>query len=401
VSYTGFCFMRTQKPRLLRWYQEMLQTNKPDTSVATDTRPPELRSLAETLAEGVRFIRRHLVIMLLTCFVATGAALFYLINAVPTFIARAELVIDTKGAPGDAASVSTIVGSQIAIITSESVARTVIAKLGLAEDPEFAGREGAFRRMIRSISWLLGGRGPEAEPSAMQYAVESFDRKLSAKRIGFTYIVEITFESSDPERAAQILNTVAETHIMASMDAKYKSALRGEKWVKDRMNELSSRASAAQKAVADYHKNRSDVASADNVDAGKPSSQSTDLRELESAAESAAKAYDNFLRMLRYMDAMQQQSLPVFEARLLTEASRPFRPSWPKARIVLGISMVGGILLGIAIGVLRDLSDRGTPARAPVRRDTSGISTHHSEQRPEQQRTPHLDEGRRERSKAI
>jgi uncharacterized protein involved in exopolysaccharide biosynthesis len=376
----------------------MLQTNKTNTSIAPNSKPPEPRSLIETVAEGLRFIRRHLTILFLSCFAATGAALVYLIVAAPTYVARAELVIDTKGAPGDAASVSTIVGSQIAIITSESVARSVITKLGLAEDPEFAGREGTLRGVIRSLSRLIGERGSESEPSPMQYAVEAFDRKLSAKRIGFTYIVEITFESRAPERAAQILNAVADTHIMASMDAKYKSALRSEKWVKERMNELSSRASAAQKAVADYHKNRSDVASADSAVPGTSPPQVTDLRELEAAAESATKAYDNFLRMLRYMDAMQQQSLPVFEARLLTEASRPFRPSWPKARIVVLVSIAGGFLLGVGIGVLRDVSDRGIRANEPASNDSGVISTHHST---EQRRVPHLEEGRRERSKTI
>ena len=57
----------------------------------------------------------------------------------------------------------------------------------------------------------------------MRYALESFERKLSAKRVGLTYIVEISFESIDPERAALILNTVAETYIAAQMDAKYNS----------------------------------------------------------------------------------------------------------------------------------------------------------------------------------
>jgi uncharacterized protein involved in exopolysaccharide biosynthesis len=313
----------------------------------------------------------------LTCFVTIGAALLYLIAAVPTFTARAELVVDMKGAPGDAASVSTIVESQIAIIKSEGVARAVIRKLDLAEDPEFVGQAGAVRGMMRSMSRLLGWSKPETESSAVQYALESFGRKLSAKRIGLTYIVEITFESIDPGRAAQIVNAVAETHIMASMDAKFRSALRSEKWVKDRMNELSSQASAAQKAVADY-KNTGDITDpAGTVDAGKPSSQLSakiqgDLRELEATAESSTKTYDNFLRVLRYMDAMQQQSLPVFEARLLTEASRPMRASSPKLRIVLAISVAGGIVLGIVIGMLRDLSYPGMRARGRVWREPKG-----------------------------
>ena len=355
----------------------MLQTNRTDNSVNPDTLPPEFRLPTVSLAEAVAFIRRRLSIILLTCLITLGVALLYLIAAVPTFTANAELVVDSKAVPGDAASVSTIVESQIAIIKSESIARAVIRKLALAGDPEFAGHDGVVRGTIKSISRLLGWGKPEteSESSVMGYALESFERKLTAKRVGLTYIVEITFESIDPERAAQILNTVAETHIMASMDAKYKSALRSEKWVKDRMNELSSQGSAAQKAVADYYKNRNDVAdSADTVNAGTPPSQLTarmqgELRELEAAAESTARTYDNFLRVLRYTEAMQQQSLPVFEARLLTEASRPLRASSPKVRIVLGISTVGGVLLGIAIGMLRDLSDRGIRTSGQVWRE--------------------------------
>ena len=52
-----------------------------------------------------------------------------------------------------------------------------------------------------------------------------------------------------------------------------------------------------------------------------------ELRELEATAASTARNYENFLHVLRYMDAMQQQSLPVFEARLLIEASPPLRAS--------------------------------------------------------------------------
>jgi uncharacterized protein involved in exopolysaccharide biosynthesis len=314
--------------------------------------------------------------MLLTCFATFGAALLYLIVAVPTFTAAAKLVIDAKGTPREnAASVSTMVESQIVIIKSEGLARAVIQKLGLAKDPEFAGQAGGVRDMIRSISWRLGWSKPETEFSVMRRAVESFDRKLSAKRLGSTYIVELTFDSVDPERVAQVLNTLAETYIMAQMDAKYRSASQSDKWVKDRTNELSSKASAAKKALADYYKNRNGIADSTGApDADIPPSQLTpsmqgEPRELEAAAESTARNYDNFLHGLRYMEAMQQQSLPVFDAQLLTEASRPLRASSPKVGIVLVISTVGGALLGIAVGMLRDLLDRGIRTRGQVWRE--------------------------------
>src|SRR5882757_9366132 len=152
----------------------MLQTHKTDDLVNLATPPSEFRSLAESLAEGVTFIRRHLSITLLTCAISAGAALLYLITVVPTFTADAQIVVDSKAARGDGASVSTIVESQIAIIKSESIARAVITKLGLARDPELAGQNGVLRHLKRSIYRLFGWSKPETESSSMQYAVESF-----------------------------------------------------------------------------------------------------------------------------------------------------------------------------------------------------------------------------------
>jgi capsular exopolysaccharide synthesis family protein len=141
------------------------------------------------------------------------------------------------------------------------------------------------------------------------------------------------------------------------------------------LNELSSHASAAQKALADYYKNRKDIAgSADTVDADAASSQSTTqtqsaLRELAAAAESSKSALDNFRHVVRHMEATRQQSLPGFEARLISEALPPLSASSPKGGIVLGISTVAGMLLGIAIGLLRDLSVGGIRTSGQVLRD--------------------------------
>lgn len=337
----------------------MLQTHKTDDSANLGTPPSEFRSLAESLAEGVTFMRRHLSIMLLTWAISAGAALLYLITVAPTFTADAQIVVDSKAARGDGASVSTIVESQIAIIKSESIARAVITKLGLARDPELAGQNSVLRHLKRSIYRLLGWSKPETESSAMQYAVESFERKLSAKRVGLTYIVGITFDSADPERAAQILNTVAETYVAAQMDSIFKSALGSEKWVKDRLDELGAQASATQKAVANYHKKRSEIAASPESGDARPSTSQSELGVLEAAAETAARNRDNFVRMLRYMEA-QQQSQPVLEAHLLTDASPPLRASSPNIAVVLGLSTAAGVLLGLAFGMLRDLSRRGT-----------------------------------------
>lgn len=307
--------------------------------------PPELRLPIVSLADVIPFVRRHSRLMLLTCLTAWGIALLYLSVAVPTFTAAADLVVETKATQGDPASISTVVESQIGILRSEGVARAVIRKLDLLKDPEFVGRSGGVRSMLLG---MLGWNTAETEAAVMQRAVESFQRKLSAKRVGVTYIVGLTFDSTEPQRAAQILNTVAEAYIALQMNAKYNSALRDETWIKGRMSELGTQASAAQKALEDYYKNKNNTADTANT-----------IDQLVAAEESAASAYDNFRHLLRRMEATRQQSAPVFEASLTSEASPPLRPSSPKSRIVLGISTVAGVFLGIAIGLLRDMSDKG------------------------------------------
>jgi len=275
-----------------------------------------------------------------------GIAIIYLITAAPKFTANAELIINSRTTAWDTAAVATIVESQIEIIKSESIASAVIEKLALADDPEFATGQGSGM-----ISRLLGWSRPEAKGSTARYAVESFERKLSAKRVGSTYLVELTFESRDPDRAAQILNAVAEKYITHQMS---NAGLQDDAWVKDRLNELSTQASAAQKALEDYSRNGKGTAdSAATID------------KLAAAAEASKSAYDNFRHVLRRMEATRQQSSPVFEASLLSGASPPLRASWPKARIVLGTAIVLGGLLGIAIGILLDLSEILAIGREP------------------------------------
>ena len=80
------------------------------------------------------------------------------------------------------------------------------------------------------------------------------------------------------------------------------------------------------------------------------------LRELESTAQTYRALYDNFLQ--RYMESVQQQSFPVTEARLITQATRPLSPSHPKTSLILVVSLAAGLGCGIGIALMRELLDR-------------------------------------------
>jgi succinoglycan biosynthesis transport protein ExoP len=79
-------------------------------------------------------------------------------------------------------------------------------------------------------------------------------------------------------------------------------------------------------------------------------------RELESNAQTYQAMYDNFLQA--YMQATQQQSFPITEARLISAASRPLEKSKPKSLVVLGAGLAGGLLLAFGVALFRELLDR-------------------------------------------
>jgi succinoglycan biosynthesis transport protein ExoP len=80
------------------------------------------------------------------------------------------------------------------------------------------------------------------------------------------------------------------------------------------------------------------------------------LRDLESSAQTYRALHDSFLQ--RYMESVQQQSFPITEARLITTASPPGRPSNPKTSLVLVAGAFAGMIFGFALGLFREIADR-------------------------------------------
>src|SRR5262249_4262727 len=77
------------------------------------------------------------------------------------------------------------------------------------------------------------------------------------------------------------------------------------------------------------------------------------LRELESSAQTSRVLYDNLLQ--RYMESIQQQSSPISEARLITQATGPLKKSHPLPLPIIAGSLAGGMVLGLLIGLLGEI----------------------------------------------
>lgn len=80
------------------------------------------------------------------------------------------------------------------------------------------------------------------------------------------------------------------------------------------------------------------------------------LTDLESTARVYHSIYDSFLQ--RYMEAIQQQSFPITEARVISAAAAPDRKSGPLVFNVLGVTALIGIILSFGAAIMREAVDQ-------------------------------------------
>lgn len=80
------------------------------------------------------------------------------------------------------------------------------------------------------------------------------------------------------------------------------------------------------------------------------------LRELDQQATALSTLYQTFLS--RYEEAAQQRSFPVGKIRIISDASMPQGASSPRTIVVLGLSLVLGVLMGAGFGGLNEFNER-------------------------------------------
>ena len=87
------------------------------------------------------------------------------------------------------------------------------------------------------------------------------------------------------------------------------------------------------------------------------------LRDMESRAKGYRNLYETFQQ--RYMGAVQQENFPITEARVIYPALPPDSKSKPKSALIMALGTFGGLALGLALGLFREMTDRvfRTPAQ--------------------------------------
>jgi succinoglycan biosynthesis transport protein ExoP len=460
--------------------------------------PDDVVSLADIAQTVVAFARKHHRLIRLTTLLSLGAAAVYLATATPTYISTVELALDMrtlsfptqKPIVNDVALDSAFVESQVEIIKSTAVLLPVIKKFRLTENPEFvASTGGPLGDFNQAVGRLLHILGPPSESELTERALHALQNKLSVRREGLSFVIEIQFRSANADLSSDGANAVAEAYIADQLQAKLQVTERATTWLRQSLQGLGEQAVAAESAVVEFKAKNSIVntggrlineqqlaelktqqVSADaqaaearakldrietvlaslsagdaTVDAAVADSLKSEIitklraqflelanreadwstrygsehaatigisaqkrevrasmvdelrriaetyksdleiarqrqesvkqqlasaisslavtnraqitaRELESNAQAYRSVYDDFLR--RQLEAVQELSSPVTEARVISPAAKPLKVSWPRASIVVAIAGLSGIVLGLFFAMLLDLRIR-------------------------------------------
>lgn len=91
------------------------------------------------------------------------------------------------------------------------------------------------------------------------------------------------------------------------------------------------------------------------------------LKSLEQEASTYNGLYTSYLQ--KAQDLLQQQSFPVTDARIITEAAIPLFTAGPKMIIFIPVSLILGLILGSGLAVLREYRERGFRTSSQVRRE--------------------------------
>jgi succinoglycan biosynthesis transport protein ExoP len=134
------------------------------------------------------------------------------------------------------------------------VLRRVVEAERLTADPEFNSRTGSpSGTLIAVLEAVIGLKSKPATASdAVFGALRQLQRDVTAKRTERTYVVDLTVETSSPEKSARLANAIVQAYFAEQSAAHTEAARRVTESLTGRLAELQDRVRHAEEEVERY-----------------------------------------------------------------------------------------------------------------------------------------------------
>ena len=263
----------------------------------------DLRALGEALARK----RRWIIIPTVFAFVLAAVG----VNLVtPRFKSEARILIDGREniflRPNSerneerSALDAEAVTSQVQLVLSRDLAREIIKKNHLTELPEFDPvLQGASP--WKSVLALVGiGRDPFLMTQE-ERVLESYNDRLTAYAVDKSRVIVVEFQSSDPELAARVANSIADGYLVLQQGARQEQTRSASQWLAGEIESLRKKVAEAESHVEDFRSKSSLFVGTNNTtlsnqQLGELNTQLNNARAMKADAEAKAQLIRQMLQ---------------------------------------------------------------------------------------------------------
>jgi uncharacterized protein involved in exopolysaccharide biosynthesis/Mrp family chromosome partitioning ATPase len=257
---------------------------------------PDLRGLGRALWQ------KRTTILGLTL-VAAAAALLVVNVITPRYRSEARLLLETRDnvflrAAADKSSAdrtavdAEAVTSQIQVVLSRDLAREVIRKEKLADNPEF---ERGAQPIGGAILALFGiGR---SSMSREERTMEAYYDRLNVQSVDKSRVIAIDFSSANPDLAARVANSIAETYLKMQQAAQQEQTRAAGAWLAGEIDKMREKVTEAEDKVEQYRAKTNLFVGSNNTSL--PSQQLTEINSQIAAARGRKADLEARARQLR------------------------------------------------------------------------------------------------------
>ena len=217
------------------------------------------------LASPLQLLRRRKLVIAGVMLAVIALVLAYVLLVTPMYSATTTLQVagyDTTaedvGDPDPARPQDELrMANQLELLNSLPLARGVVRKLRLIDDPEFRSPSRSIRRKLGLLPARTETTGEDTEAAREASVIDDLmNHHVTIARVGVTHLITITVKTSDPRKSVMIANNFANLHIARLRDEKERATGLMIAQLDSRVNELRQQATSGERAAASYGRSR-------------------------------------------------------------------------------------------------------------------------------------------------
>jgi capsular exopolysaccharide synthesis family protein len=225
-------------------------------------------SRERTLSDYWRILRKRKWSLIVSLVVTVTAAALISLRMTPIYdgvarvsiLSQAPSILNFKDNQQYSESIDqeSLIGTQINILQSNTLALLVIRNLGLNNRPEFAGKE----RPTTTGGVPVSGSSAQTLEREDQL-ISVFRSNLNVLPLFNTAIIEIKYSSPDPRLSADVANSVANTFIEQNIKTRFDSTMQAADWLSKQLADLQIKVETSQARLIEYQKSHGIVGTDD------------------------------------------------------------------------------------------------------------------------------------------